>query len=60
MSFISSCLLSGSLLATRAAASTGHEYKLTYEYSGLNFFDGWDFFSVSDQYTDTVQTLKKD
>lgn len=47
MSFFSSCLVASSLLAAHAAAFTGSEYRLSHEYSGLNFFEGWDFYSVS-------------
>lgn len=46
MSLISSCLFASTLLAARAVAFTGHEYQLTNEYSGANFFDGWDFYTV--------------
>lgn len=42
-----SCFAAGFLLVNHATAFTGSEYSLTYEYSGLNFFDGWDFYTVS-------------
>lgn len=42
-----SCLAAGVLVIGSATAYTGSRYALTYEYSGTNFFDGWDFYSVS-------------
>ncbi|KAK5955112.1 hypothetical protein OHC33_003791 [Knufia fluminis] len=38
----------GLVLAHHATAFTGSEYSLTHEYSGVNFFDGWDFYSGRD------------
>lgn len=43
-----SCLTVGALLCEHATAYTGSTYALSYEYSGTNFFDGWDFYSVSE------------
>lgn len=60
MSLFSSCFVAGALFAARAAAFTGHEYQLTYEYSGANFFDDWDFYTVrgnaSEMYKETLIT----
>ena len=33
-------------LWNHATALTGSQYTLTHEYSGANFFDGWDFYTV--------------
>jgi hypothetical protein len=33
----------------RVLSQTGSSYVLDTEYSGANFFDGWEFFTVSDQ-----------
>ncbi|KAK5095182.1 hypothetical protein LTR70_003660 [Exophiala xenobiotica] len=43
-----SCFTASFLLVNHVTAFTGSEYSLTYEYSGLNFFDGWDFFTGRD------------
>lgn len=36
------------ILVHSATGFTGSEYYLDAEYSGHNFFDGWDFFAVSE------------
>lgn len=41
-----SCFAASLILTNHATAFAGSEYSLTHEYSGTNFFDGWDFFTV--------------
>lgn len=59
MSFVSwsSALTAAILLISQASAFTGSEYTLTHEYSGVNFFDGWDFFTVSCSYDESLRYI---